>query len=70
MSFYLRWGQLLVTATTQSRRTFLEAYIFKFLTAANTQVAGWFGRQLGLVSFLASVAEYNGVNYYGYMVAE
>ena len=49
---------------------FAESYIFKFTTAATAQVAGWRrGRQLGLISFLASAAVYNGVKFDGYAAA-
>ena len=52
-------------------KRFLKAYISKILTEANTQITGWrCGRQLGLISFLASAAVYSGVPFDVFMVAQ
>ena len=41
--------------------TFAEAFVLRILTAANTQVIGWRrGRQLGLISLVASATGFYG----------
>lgn len=46
------------------------AYIFKVLTAASAQITGWRrGRQLGLISFKAPAAEYDGAAFDGLVVS-
>ena len=53
-------AELQVSRASEQRP--LEAYIFKFPAAANSQATGWRrGRQLSMVSFLDSAAAYNGV---------
>ena len=44
-----------------SDQSLMEEYLYEVLIAADIQLAGWWrGRQLGLISFLASAAEFHG----------
>ena len=69
--------QLLIAAThhfqisRSCKHHFLEAYIFKGLSAANSKITGWWrGSRLGAISFLAPAAIFRGGQFYGFRASQ